>query len=138
MFQSVSDPDRPAPSCMIIASHLQLIYQLRKTLNRTLFPQLVWEAKEGVPFAFSRYADAQFKDFSRTHFEEVLGVLRELVIGTSPKAQGLDENLEYLRLSVSTKLLTCSQLQVRSLFFIVFCILIHSNSFNFHFIQYMF
>jgi hypothetical protein len=113
MFRSLSDPVRPAPLCTIIASHLQLIYQLRKVLRRSLVNNLVWEAKEGVPFAFSRYGDAQFKEFSRGHFEEVTGVLRELVMSTTTNVHGLDESLEYLRLSVSAKLLTCSQLQVR-------------------------
>ena len=56
--------------------------------------------------------DSQFKDFSRSHFEEVTGVLRELVLYTTPKVRGLDETLEYLRLAVSAKLLSCSQLQV--------------------------
>ena len=39
-------------------------------------------------------------------------MLRELVLNSMPKVQGLDESLAYLRLSVSAKLLTCSQLQV--------------------------
>jgi hypothetical protein len=112
MFRSLSDPNRPAPLCSIIAAHLQLIYLLRKVLNRNLISQLAWELKEGVPYSFSRYGDAQFKEFSRANFEEVTGVLRELVLNSMPKVQGLDESLEYLRLSVSAKLLTCSQLQV--------------------------
>ena len=112
IFQSLSDPDKPALVCGIIASHLQLIYQLKKILNQSLVCDLVWDSKESVPFSFSRYGDLQFKVFSRSQFEEVTGLLRQLILYTVPKVQGIDENLEYLRLSMSAKLLTCSQLQV--------------------------
>ena len=62
--------------------------------------------------SLNNLGDTQFKDFSRGHFEEVMGVLRELVLYTTPKVRGLDETFEYLRLAVSAKLLSCSQLQV--------------------------
>ena len=108
----MSDPDKPALVCGIIASHLQLIDQLKKILNQSLVCDLVWDAKESVPFSFSLYGDLQFKVFSRSQFEEVTGLLRQLILYTVPKVQCIDENLEYLRLSMSAKLLTCSQLQV--------------------------
>ena len=68
--------------------------------------------------SFNNLGDTQFKDFSRGHFEEVMGVLRELVLYTTPKVRGLDETFEYLRLAVSAKLLSCSQLQV---WFVFYC-----------------
>ena len=128
MFQSLSDPGKPAPMCGIIASHLQLIYLLKKILNRSLVCDLIWDAKEGVPFSFNRYGDGQFKEFSRSQFEEVTGLVRQLVLYAVPKVQGLEENLEYLRLSMSAKLLTCSQLQANiSLYSLIMHFL--SNSF---------
>ena len=132
MFRGLFDAQVPPPGCKIIALHLQLVYQLRKVLHVPVVRSLVWEAKEAVPRALARYGDAQFKEFTVNDFQEVLAVLRELVsstvggavpgvtgaagrggVGVGTGALAVDESLELLRLSVASKMLTCSQLQKR-------------------------
>ena len=129
MFRGLFDAQVPAPGCKIIALHLQLVYQLRKVLHVPVVRSLVWEAKEAVPRALARYGDVQFKEFTVNDFQEVLAVLRELVsstvggavagtagrggVGVGTGTLAVDESLELLRLSVASKMLTCSQLQKR-------------------------
>jgi hypothetical protein len=92
---------------------LQLVYQIRKIIQPSVVKTLICEAKEGIPFAFNRYGDFQFKEFIRADFQEVTMVLRELILIATPQVLRLDETLEYLGLHVSSKLLTCSMLQKR-------------------------
>jgi hypothetical protein len=113
MFQTLTDDSQPAPLCRIIAFNLQLVYQIRKIIQPSVVKTLICEAKEGIPFAFNRYGDFQFKEFIRADFQEVTAVLRELILIATPQVLRLDETLEYLGLHVSSKLLTCSMLQKR-------------------------
>jgi hypothetical protein len=113
MFQTLTDDSQPAPLCRIIALNLQLVYQMRKIVQPSVIKNLICEAKEGIPFAFNRYGDFQFKEFIRADFQAVTTVLRELILIATPQVLRLDETLEYLGLHVSSKLLTCSMLQKR-------------------------
>lgn len=113
MFQTLTDDSQPAPLCRIIALNLQFVYQMRKIVQPSVIKNLICEAKEGIPFAFNRYGDFQFKEFIRADFQAVTTVLRELILIATPQVLRLDETLEYLGLHISSKLLTCSMLQKR-------------------------
>lgn len=115
MFQALSDPSQPPPMCRLIVLHLQCIHQLRRILDPSHFSSLVWEAKEGVPFALLRFESANFKDLTLISFQEVFVLLKDLVLSVSPESINISEELDYLRLGVSSNLLSCSQLQKRYL-----------------------
>jgi ubiquitin C-terminal hydrolase len=115
MFQSLCDPSQPPPMCRLIVLHLQCIHQLRRILNPSYFSSLVWEAKEGVPFALLRFESAHFKNLTLISFQEIFILLKDLVLSASPESKNISEELDYLRLGVSSKLLSCSQLQKRYL-----------------------
>jgi hypothetical protein len=138
IFQSLVDTSQPPPVCKIISLHLQFIYQVRIYMVENRRDDLIWDLKEGIPFAFSRYEDTQIKEFLLKDFNDVFATMKDLQqnalsssndnatfntnnnINRSYTTPGMrnaiiQEGLETMRLSIAAKLLVCSQLQRRYL-----------------------
>lgn len=116
MFNWFSSTTTVPPASRIILLNLQFIFQLRNILPTSLFRDFVWDVKEAVPFTFSRYEDAQFKDLVYNDLVDIFLLLKDLVeftnsIDLNSFLSGLDE----LRLNLALRLLRCSQIQKRYL-----------------------
>lgn len=120
MFQALCDTQQAPPIMRILLLHLQFLYQMRNYVSASKLKDLVWEAKEGIPYAITRYDDVQLKDFSIKDFNDVFISVKDLVVFASNSSSvhrkgGIQDALEILRLTVASKLLVCSQLQKRYL-----------------------
>ena len=121
LFQSLSDLNQAPPTCRAIMLNMQLTYQLKRFIGPTRYQDLVWEAKEGIPCALSRYQEAQIKDLTVKEFNDICLAIKDIVISveSDDPAQKQAPNkvmlvsVEYMRLTVASKLLSCSQLQKR-------------------------
>ena len=121
IFQSLSDPSSPPPSCRIILLDLQLIYNLKVFIGFIRFKDLTWDMKEGIPVALSRYSDYQIKDFSRKQLDDICWGIKDMVNAVIKDGTGythsvnlnIMESLEMMKMSMSYKLLSSSQLQKR-------------------------
>jgi ubiquitin C-terminal hydrolase len=117
IFHLLSDPSRPPPTSKILLLDLQFVYQMRHMLTTSSFRDLVWEIKEGVSFALSRYDDAQFKDLTINELVDIFSMLRDLIALTTSADKGslAEQQLDELRMTLALKLLRCSQIQKRYL-----------------------
>ena len=123
LFQSFCDVGQAPPSCRVIMLNLQLIYQLKKFITLSRFQDLVWEAKEGIPCALVRYQETQLKELNVKDFNDVCLAIKDIILSVhsedpatkqAPSREML-QAIEYIRLSIASKLLSCSQLQKRYL-----------------------
>ena len=121
LFQSLSDLNQAPPTCRAIMLNMQLTYQLKKYVGLTRYQDLVWEAKEGIPCALSRYQEAQIKDLTIKEFNDICLAIKDIVVSVESddpaQKQGPSKDMlvavEYMRLTIASKLLSCSQLQKR-------------------------
>ena len=96
-FKKAPSPARgvsiPAtPSCKTLLSHLRLVLQLRSFIPFRYFRDLVWEAKEGVPYALTHLSDSQLKDLTRADVWEICNLIREIVRMADQTSYGSNYN----------------------------------------------
>lgn len=120
MFLSLADSSQSPPGLRVILSHLQFVYQLKSFIGPKKFRNLTWELKESIPFAVSRFEEAHFKDFNLREYNDLQNLLKDIVTIVCNEANeslgnDLLESLDYLRLTLSLKLLSTSKVQKRYL-----------------------
>lgn len=118
MLQSLADSSQVPPSMKIMLFHLQFVYQLKAFVGAKRFRGLVWDLKECIPSAFARFDERQLKDFTIREFNDVQNTLKDLVVIAGNETNesynnDMQENLEFLRLSLSLKLLGTNKVQKR-------------------------
>jgi hypothetical protein len=115
LFQSLRDTSLPPPDALVIILHMRLLYALRQKLEKTVVEDLVWDAKELIPFTILRFEEHQIKSMTKSDLQVILSGLKDLVMVASPTNCNIQRDIDILHISLAHKLLTCSQIQKRYL-----------------------
>ena len=113
VIETLKDTSKPPSSCRVLLLHLQFIYNLRHLIRSVSLKDFISNLKEGTISTLNRYESAQFKDMTQNNFQQILFGLRDIVFLGNPQYSQINQELGFIQLNMSAKLLRCSQLQKR-------------------------
>ena len=70
----------PQAGFRTILLHLKLLSSLKFVAPHSVLMELIWEAKETIPFALRLFGEFQLKDLQRSDILELFSLLRDLII----------------------------------------------------------
>lgn len=115
LFQSLRDTSLPPPDALLIILHMKFLYALRQKIQKPIFENLIWDAKELIPMTILRFEESQIKNMTKSDLNIILSGLKDLVMLACPTNCNIQRDIDILHLSLAYKLLTCSQIQKRFL-----------------------